>query len=377
MVDKMKSLLSEQEIDGAQRVLFMSHLALGDFVYHGALLKSLKHKYPHLTIDIWMDDCRDRPKSWHKDRSDTLESWISRTGIAEVIFPIAKGNDDRDTLIRRANCRNYDIIFYLASARSNKFAQVAHAISKKAILVGNNPQKLVDKLKGYRHFRHVNRRFCCNLHDDKTHVLKEYKLYYEKCFGPLELIAEDQFGLGISLPQPSINAADAWLTLDIKKTFAHTVLINPISTSRKRDLDSNALKLLLETLLTEYPSIHIIISAPPSSKVGMNAMLKHFDIRCNKTQLVSVFSASDDFYMLPAIMQRCDFVITVETSIMHIAATMGLPQMAIVRRKAQKWQPLRANDIFWCDGDIRDCSDTKVVSRALSNIQKALALKAC
>ena len=40
----------------------MSHLALGDFVYHGALLKAIKQAYPNLEIDIWMDDCRDKKK---------------------------------------------------------------------------------------------------------------------------------------------------------------------------------------------------------------------------------------------------------------------------------------------------------------------------
>lgn len=47
---------------GVLKVLYMSHLALGDYIYQGAFLKALTESYPNIKLDIWIDDCRKKRK---------------------------------------------------------------------------------------------------------------------------------------------------------------------------------------------------------------------------------------------------------------------------------------------------------------------------
>jgi hypothetical protein len=39
---------------GVLKVLYMSHLALGDYIYQGAFLKALTESYPNIKLDIWI-----------------------------------------------------------------------------------------------------------------------------------------------------------------------------------------------------------------------------------------------------------------------------------------------------------------------------------
>jgi ADP-heptose:LPS heptosyltransferase len=363
-------LLTEKQISKSKRLLFMTHLALGDFVYHGPLLKALKKAYPHLQIDIWMDDCRERPKSWRKNRSDILESWISQTGIADLIFPIATKKGERETLVRRASRRNYDIIFYLVSSRLENFAKVAYDISNTALIVGNSPESVVQKLKSIRSLRRVTHRFSTNLHSERSHIFEKYQLYYEHCFGDLHIESKDSHGLNITIPDSIKNEINDWYAKKQLARFSPLVMINPISTSKKRDLHGETLGKLVKAMLEKYPHIHILLNVPPSSQVGMKGLLKNYQISDGESEKVSVFSAEDEFFSLPAIMQKCDFVVTVETSVMHIAASLNVPQLAIVRRTASQWQPLRANGIFWCEGDIIDCDGRDLTAATLAAIDE-------
>ena len=45
-------------LSSCRKLLYMSHLALGDYIYQGPFLKALANNYPDLQLDIWIDDCR-------------------------------------------------------------------------------------------------------------------------------------------------------------------------------------------------------------------------------------------------------------------------------------------------------------------------------
>ncbi|MGB0458681.1 MAG: hypothetical protein ACPGGM_01565 [Porticoccaceae bacterium] len=44
------------------RILYMSHLALGDYIYQGPFLRALTESNPNIRLDIWIDDCRKKRK---------------------------------------------------------------------------------------------------------------------------------------------------------------------------------------------------------------------------------------------------------------------------------------------------------------------------
>jgi ADP-heptose:LPS heptosyltransferase len=60
----MTSLISHRQLTDARRLLYMTHLAIGDYIYQGVWLKALKQKYPQLAIDIWCDARRVAADRW-------------------------------------------------------------------------------------------------------------------------------------------------------------------------------------------------------------------------------------------------------------------------------------------------------------------------
>ena len=61
---------------------------------------------------------------------------------------------------------------------------------------------------------------------------------------------------------------------------------------------------------------------------------------------VDLFTATEHFFQLPALLSLCDIVITVETAVMHLAAGLNVPQIVLMRENASQWQPLRADEIL-------------------------------
>jgi len=59
-------------------------------------------------------------------------------------------------------------------------------------------------------------------------------------------------------------------------------------------------------------------------------------------QHVVPFCADDHFYQLPAILSRCDLIISVETAIMHLANAVHVPVIALMRQTSPEWTPVNA-----------------------------------
>jgi ADP-heptose:LPS heptosyltransferase len=54
---------------------------------------------------------------------------------------------------------------------------------------------------------------------------------------------------------------------------------------------------------------------------------------------VILFSAQENFFQLPAIMKQADLVVSVDTAIIHLAAALKKPVVALMRRKNTEWHP--------------------------------------
>jgi ADP-heptose:LPS heptosyltransferase len=53
-----------------------------------------------------------------------------------------------------------------------------------------------------------------------------------------------------------------------------------------------------------------------------------------------LFSAEENFFQLPAMLQLCDLIISVETAVMHLANAVGVPVLALMRQKNPEWAPI-------------------------------------
>lgn len=55
---------------------------------------------------------------------------------------------------------------------------------------------------------------------------------------------------------------------------------------------------------------------------------------------VFLFSASDNFFQLPAILDQCDLIVSVETAVMHLANAVQVPVLALMRQLTPEWMPI-------------------------------------
>jgi ADP-heptose:LPS heptosyltransferase len=81
-----------------------------------------------------------------------------------------------------------------------------------------------------------------------------------------------------------------------------------------------------------------------------------------------LFSANENFYQLPAILQRCDLIVSVETAVMHLANAVHVPVIALMRQKNPEWVPI--------DQSISTVIMTARRSEWVNAIQSDLVIKA-
>lgn len=340
----------------------MTHLAIGDFVYQGAFLKAFKEQNPHIKLDIWIDDSRAKPKAWHADRNTTLCQWLNDEDYINQIYPIVKTNDERNNLIKKAHSNNYDVIFFIATTRSESYAQIAREISKTATTAGMKSAPFKSPLKSWWHFRALDSFYLENSKQQKNHnhITDLYQTRFKNLIG-LD-VAENKRALKIT-PEKKYLLSAQYLLSELKNEYnlvdAQTVFINHLSTTDKRDYQWGQVKELLIKLASLNNKLSFIINSPPAQLKNIEKQIND-DAQLNELP-IKTFSAIGHFYELPAMIKCCDYVISVETAIMHLAASVGTPQIALIRESAHHWRPFGKGSVLFGKGRVDMISPDQIV----------------
>lgn len=367
------SFISHPQLLKAQKVLYMTHLAIGDFIYQGALLQALKNKYPNIKLDIWIDDCRNKQHSWHKSRNTVLCQWIQEVNFIDEIYPIVNSKLERNKLIEKAKKQDYDLIIFVGKNRSHKYAQIARKISSTAYVVCSHSN--VNCFSRLIHYRNINNSFDFkSIIAQKNHITEVYQSCFSKLFGLKENEVGEQ--KEISIPIHSSYESDAKTFFEshfkTKKNESTTVFINHISTSKKRDYPWSALKAVILDIEKSYSNMCFIINTPPHLTANTQQNISH-DQQL-KALKIAVFSAKSNFFQLPAIMNLADVVLTVETSTTHLAVCLNKPQVVIMHNKLPLWQPRKNCTILTGNGNASSVPPTQVNNALKSVIDKKILL---
>lgn len=340
-----QSLLSAQWTN-AKRVLYMTHLAIGDYYYQRTFLAELKRRYPHLTLDIWIDDCRSRPKPWHAGRNQILCQWLESESHFKKIYPICASRSERKAMIKQAHSENYDIVIFMAHNRTENFAQFARQICPNGWVAGTRTKPLEKWLRKWQMFSHVDFYLSLDNESEDSHIQEKYKNRFAQLFGfdfPVNLPM-----LPLTVPNQQIDNMAQWIS-DFKNTHPTkssqgVVVLNHLSTNQKRDLpDSHVVKLIAQ-LHQQCPHYGFVLNVPPNAIESTGELIDNADALSGIN--ITVFTATEHFFQLPALLSLSDIVITVETAVMHLAAGLNVPQIVLMRESASQWQPLRANEIL-------------------------------
>lgn len=339
----------------------MTHLAIGDFVYQGVWLRALKAKYPHLTIDIWFDDCRSKPHSWAIGRNKILVEWIDAIGDFEDIYPIVASLPERSGAIKKAQARHYDVIVFVGKNRSEQFAKIARQISPSASIVASKSRSLTHFFGQWNHFKKLDGVFSYDkIAHNSHHVTDLYAQCFKTALG-LEVndLIDGNKQLSISIKEEyNARATPVVASLTENDPNKLVVFINHLSTATKKDYPWTQVKSLILLLRSRYSNLVFIINTPPdqfkpvADEINRDKQLSSLPI--------TTFTALNNFFELPAMMALSDIVIGVDTATAHLAVCMGKPQVTIMASDFKLWQPSGDSIILEGSGKARSITPDQV-----------------
>ena len=323
---------------GRLKLLYMSHLALGDYIYQGPFLKALTHCHSNIQLDIWLDDCRHNKKDWHAGRSQALVQWLSSESHINYVYPIPSNMTGLNKQIQQAKLTDYDAIVYVATQRNAEFAKTAVKIANRGKVFGTIPVSMLDRLIYHFVYKKLDGQIHLNNINEYDHISDFYQDVFQQLFAIHINQNQRLLKLNIS-PQLQLKSTHQ-INLWAKKyhlTQPKTIFINHLSTSPKRDWTLSQLEELLLLIDEQFPESLFILNSPPNEFQALKSWV------CNNPRIhhlsLEVFTAKTNFFELPALMSQCDLVVSVETAIMHLASSLNLNQIALIRESAYRWRP--------------------------------------
>jgi ADP-heptose:LPS heptosyltransferase len=341
----MEPLIPEALLSRSKKVLFLTHLAIGDFTYLQNCFKVFKEKYPHIKIDLWIDEVR-RTRlfwDWKHLRHYALTDWVSETGIFNKIYSGSYSWGRFHRQMRQAKEEEYPLIISLCTLRGDWYAKYARKMSPNGFIAS----VINKKYSGRGGFRKVDARLNIDINQSgmippadrgAVHISSIYQNWFDRLFNlPF---TPDQRPPFVSIPNKWISYAKLRFTKwginrkDVPEE--KVVFINIFAKSACRCWPIDRLVKLINSLrqTDEFENAYFIINTEPRFYDMLRAFLSNFCLH-----RVFLFTANENFFQLPAIISLCDLVISVETSIIHLASALEIPVVALMRKKSPEWRP--------------------------------------
>jgi ADP-heptose:LPS heptosyltransferase len=329
-------LLPDPLLAKADKILFIAHLAIGDFTYLQNFFKAFAKAYPQLTIDLWIDEvrCTADPEKWESLKNYSLYDWAQECAFFNKVYRKTYSPALRETSIEEAQGENYPLIVSLATLRPQNYALLARKIGPKAFIVGmkNKPRWFApwDALA----YAKLDAYFAPYQSQHSYHITDRYADWFHQLCG-LHLTEQERFpfvDMAEQWQRYAQNQLKEWNVGDKKVVF-----INAYAKTKKRcwPLD-NVIKLIHQLrAMPSFKNTLFIVNAIPGEIDKVKRILMTY--RLHDTHL---FSAQENFFQLPAILQRCHLIISVETAVMHLANAVRVPVIALMRQKNPEWVPI-------------------------------------
>lgn len=358
----------------ADKILFIAHLALGDFTYLQACFQAFARAYPHLQIHLWVDERRrtSRSADWAHLKKYALYDWLAECPwIAKVYDETYSPQVYRESLAQ-ARREDYPIVVSLAVLERHKYASMARSISPRGFVVGQKkrvrPYDLVKRFI-YRKLDVSIPAYTPSPHPDQ-HISDIYAGWFTQLFG-LEIPRAARF--------PVLNIADRWTAyardqfadwgfMGVDGQPARVVFLNAFSKSVERSWPLERVIGLIRAMRCRpaWRDVGFVVNVVPEELQRAHALFD--DAALERTHL---FSAEDNFFQLPAVLSLCELIISVETAVMHLANAVHVPVIALMRQNNPEWAPIdRANSTVITapkHGDWVDRIEVQDVMRVLAD----------
>lgn len=353
-------LVPSEILKKADKILFIAHLALGDFTYLQNCFQSFSEAYPHIKIHIWIDEVRrtNRPESWIFLKKYALYDWVAACPFVTKLYNQTYSPPLFQQSIKEAQQEAYPVVVSLSTLRPPMYASLAREISPQGFIVGM--KKSASLFAVHKHLAY--RKLDAALNPDGAsepglHISDIYAGWFKRLFG-IDTTPSSRLPF-VQIPERWTDYAKQQLRdwgfgRESGQTDAVSKLlfINPYAKTKKRCWPLERVVALAMAVRAQdgWRNTNIVVNVVPEE---MDAAKTFFaQQRLERFQL---FSAQENFFQLPAILHECDLIISVETAVMHLANAVHVPVIALMRQKNPEWAPVdKENSIVVTASNRRD-----------------------
>jgi ADP-heptose:LPS heptosyltransferase len=327
----------------SDKILFVAHLALGDFTYLQNCFKAFAQAYPHISIHLWVDERRrtSRASEWDHLKKYALYDWLADCPYIEKVYDRTYSPQLFRQSLREARQQDYPIVVSLAVLERHKYAVMARKISPHGFVVGQ--KKRVRPLDIYKYL--IYRKLDAHIPaytvsaQQEQHISDIYAGWFSQLFG-MQIPQAARFPF-VEIPERWMRYAKeqfaAWDFMRADRPSRKVVFLNSFSKSTERNWPLERLIELIAAMRKQdaWRDAGFVINVVPEQldnarKLFAGHALEH----------VHLFSAEENFFQLPAILSLCDLIISVETAVMHLANAVHVPVIALMRQKNPEWAPI-------------------------------------
>jgi ADP-heptose:LPS heptosyltransferase len=339
------TLIPAELLASGGKILFIAHLALGDYTYLQNFFRAFAQAHPGLEIHLWVDEVRRTSKSeaWKFLKSYALYDWVGSCPFFAKVYQRTYSPELFRVSVAEAQREHYPVVISLATLRPHFYASLAREISPDGFVAGMKPKTRLTQLHHLPAYRKLNAAISPDAPAGMAHphITDVYGGWFRQLFG-LEVQPAARYPF-VDIPAQWIDAARQQLRQWEFPEGARLVFINPYAKTVKRCWPLDKVVALIREMSAQeaWRDACFIVNAVPEQLEEARTAIGHQ--RLERTQ---IFSAQENFFQLPAMLRQCSLSISVETAVMHLANAVGVPVIALMRQKNPEWAPLDRDHSF-------------------------------
>jgi ADP-heptose:LPS heptosyltransferase len=297
-------------LEKSNKILFIGSIAIGDFTYLQACFRSLAQQYPNLKMDLWLDEYKGKSPilRWGYKKHDIVYDLIESSAIFNKVFKNVGAWWNMPKFFRQLRHEDYPIIVCLFNRRNSK--RFAKKIASEGFIV-----KTMEPAEGLPVAESFAKTF--------ANIFGIQVLNWQK---PAAFIIDKHI---LDVTQMRL---DQWNIKNGEKL----IFINAFAKNFKRCWPIENVIELIKKMQGDvgYSDAKFILNSLPDKKTVIEKLIEKSLLRN-----VYVFTVERSFYELPAMVSMCNLVISVDTSVVHLAYAQGIPVIALMRQKNSHWAP--------------------------------------
>lgn len=324
----------------SDKILFIAHLALGDFTYLQNCFAAFKAAYPHLQVHIWVDEVRrtSDEKQWPQLAKYALYDWLAACPFFDKVYTKTFSPQLFDASLAEARAEHYPIVVSLATLRPAMYAGIARAIAPDGFVVGMRGKFSLLAPQHLLAWRKLDATLSPDpLHGQPGHHISDVYAAWFHALTSLDVAPAARL--------PFVHIPDAWREdararlagWDFAARSGKLVFVNPFAKTKKRCWPLERVAELIAAMQARpaWADACFIVNAMPHELAQAQAVVSRHGL-----PRTAFFSAGENFFQLPAMLAECDLIISVETAVMHLANAVHVPVIALMRQKNPEWVPV-------------------------------------